>query len=276
VDKAVEKLIQQGITVVCAAGNEGQRHLVPPASAPMALTVGGIDDKNVFDHREMKLWHSNYGQTMQGASKPELVAPSIWVAAPMLPGTPTAEEAAELFAKRAAGDSSVNERMAAQKLVTPHYQHVDGTSFAAPLTSSVIACMLEANPNLDVKQIRTILKASAVPIAGAPFAVWRGQHIVDLGQRLPPFKRNGMIQFYLYEPSASKVQLFGSWDDWKTPIEAEAIEGRVWKAVQPELPAGRYFYKFLLDGSRWMDDPANPHKAPDDNGFFNSILTVSE
>jgi serine protease AprX len=292
VDNAVEKLIQQGITVVCAAGNEGQRHLVPPASAPMALTVGGIDDKNVFDHREMELWHSNYGETMEGASKPELVAPSIWVAAPMLPGTPTANEAAELFTKRAAGDTSVNERMAAQKLVTPHYQHVDGTSFAAPLTSSVIACMLEANPELDPKGIRAILKASAVPIAGAPFerqgsgvleagqavafAVWRRKQIVDLGQRLPPLKRNGMIQFYLYDPSASKVQLFGSWDEWKTPIDAIRIEDSVWKAVQPELPPGRYFYKFLLDGSRWMDDPANPHKAPDASGFFNSILTITD
>lgn len=291
-DEEVQRLINQGITVVCAAGNEGQRRLVPPATAPLALTVGGIDDKNVFDHHEMELWHSNYGETMDGASKPELVAPSIWVAAPMLPGTMTANEAAELFAKRATGDATVNERMAAQKLVTPHYQHVDGTSFAAPLTSSVIACMLEANPELDPRQIRAILKASAVPIPGAPFerqgsgvleagqavafAVWRRPNIIDLGQRLPPLKRNGFLHFYLYDPSAAKVQLFGSWNDWKEPVNATRIEHAVWKAVHPALPAGRYFYKFLLDDSRWLDDPGNPHKAPDANGFFNSILTVSE
>jgi hypothetical protein len=60
------------------------------------------------------------------------------------------------------------------------------------------------------------------------------------------------------------------------PIDAVRIEDSVWKAVQPELPPGRYFYKFFLDDSRWMDDPANPHKAPDASGFFNSILTVTE
>lgn len=291
-DEAVQRLIHEGIAVVCAAGNEGQRRLVPPATAPLALTIGGIDDKNVFDHQEMELWHSNYGQTMHGASKPELVAPSIWVAAPMLPGTPTANEAAELFAKRAAGDDTVNERMAAQKLVTPHYQHVDGTSFAAPLTSSVIACMLEANPELDPKHIRALLKASAVPIPGAPherqgsgvleagqavaFAVWRRPDIIHLGQKLLPRKRNGFLHFYLYDPSAAKVQLFGSWNDWKEPVEAERIEHGVWKAVQPSLPPGRYFYKYLLDDSRWLDDPANPHKAPDEHGFFNSILAITE
>ena len=37
VDEAVAALVAAGITVVVAAGNDGQRHLVPPATAPLAL-----------------------------------------------------------------------------------------------------------------------------------------------------------------------------------------------------------------------------------------------
>ncbi|MEW5986980.1 MAG: S8 family serine peptidase, partial [Chloroflexota bacterium] len=82
VDKAVAALVEIGMVVVAAAGNDGVRQLSPPATAPQALTVGGIDDHSLFDHEAMTLWHSNYGRSSGGAPKPELVAPSIWVAAP--------------------------------------------------------------------------------------------------------------------------------------------------------------------------------------------------
>src|SRR5215210_2683585 len=97
VDEAVEALVEAGITVVTASGNAGQRQLVPPATAPHALTIGGLDDKNTFDPAELDVWHSNYGDTVSGQLKPEMVAPSIWVVAPVLPGTEVATEAQRLF-----------------------------------------------------------------------------------------------------------------------------------------------------------------------------------
>jgi subtilisin family serine protease len=39
IDVAVEALVSEGITVVAAAGNDGERRLVPPATAPEALTA---------------------------------------------------------------------------------------------------------------------------------------------------------------------------------------------------------------------------------------------
>ena len=44
------------------------------------------------------MYRSSYGPTIDGLQKPEVIAPGIWVAAPILPRTPTAEEA-ELYAK---------------------------------------------------------------------------------------------------------------------------------------------------------------------------------
>jgi serine protease AprX len=167
VDEAVGELLGQGVVVVAAAGNDGVRKLVPPATAPSSLTIGGLDDKNTFDAGDLELWHSNYGESASGALKPELVAPSLWVVAPILPGTPLAEEAQRLFARRAQGDTSGDARIAEQKLVTPHYQHVEGTSFAAPLVASTVACMLEAHPHLTPARVREILMESAEPVPGA-------------------------------------------------------------------------------------------------------------
>ncbi len=42
VDEAVSALVETGITVVAAAENDGQRTLLPPATAPLALTVGCV------------------------------------------------------------------------------------------------------------------------------------------------------------------------------------------------------------------------------------------
>ena len=39
------------------------------------------------------------------------------------------------------------------KVIDGHYKHVDGTSFAAPIVSSIVALMLEANPALEPHEI---------------------------------------------------------------------------------------------------------------------------
>jgi serine protease AprX len=168
VDAAVGALVGRGVSVVVAAGNDGERRLVPPGTAPLAITVGGLDDRNTFDHEARALWHSSYGETAGGLPKPELVAPSQWVVAPLLPGTPVASEAAALFARRAASDATAEGRLSELKLVTPHYQHVEGTSFAAPTVAGVVACMLEANPKLPPARLKELLIASAHPVPGAP------------------------------------------------------------------------------------------------------------
>jgi serine protease AprX len=183
VDEAVALLVADGINVIAAAGNDGERKPLPPATAPFACTVGGIDDKNTFSDEDVMLWHSNYGSASNGVAKPEFVAPSIWVAAPVLPRTRTAEEGKLLFERRGQGDSSAEDRLTELKLITPHYQHVDGTSFAAPLVASAIACMLEANPALTPLLVRSILMETAHAVPGAD-RVRQGAGAVAAGQAL--------------------------------------------------------------------------------------------
>ena len=178
--RAAEAATRAGLLVVAAAGNLGDRPghpVLPPASAPSVLTVGGLDDKNRLPFSGYDMYHSSYGPTLDGLQKPEVIAPGIWVAAPILPGTPTAEQAALLARLAATRDAELRQALDASRGVDPDldaareleppllrqlvaakirdhnvisgaYKHVDGTSFAAPIVSSLAALLVEAHPAL--------------------------------------------------------------------------------------------------------------------------------
>ncbi|MER3430489.1 MAG: serine protease [Blastocatellia bacterium] len=191
--QAVDECTRRGIFVVCAVGNAG--HLVnhpvfPPASAPSCIAVGGLDDDNSINRSRRGMYRSSYGPTIDGLQKPEVIAPSIWVPAPILPYTPTAQQAellekldqaadedlqriindnrgidAELDAAVDRPPHSIRQLIALkirrENVITRHYKYVDGTSFAAPIVSSLAAQMLEANPRLSPQQIKRILIETA-------------------------------------------------------------------------------------------------------------------
>lgn len=191
--QTVEACTREGLTIVCAVGNAGHvpgHPVLPPASAPSCIAVGGLDDQNSTDRARRGMYRSSYGPTIDGLQKPEVIAPGIWVAAPILPHTPTAEEA-ELYAQLdTASDEELPDLIGANRgvdkdldqaaslripllrqlitiklregnVINEHYKYVDGTSFAAPIVSSIICCMLEANPKLTPQQIKRILIGTA-------------------------------------------------------------------------------------------------------------------
>jgi serine protease AprX len=290
VDEAVAALVEAGVSVVAAAGNDGQRLLLPPATAPFALTIGGLDDNNIFSHDEISVWHSNYGTASNDVPKPELVAPSIWVAAPVLPNSAIAQEAESLFRRCSQEYPDAQRRIAALKLITPHYQHVEGTSFAAPIVASTIACLLEANPTLTPLLVRDVLKETAHLVPGVDrerqgagalspgTAVARALAERHSGAARPdhsPEVSAGGTSFSLHDHNASRVQVLGSWNDWRAPgIAATSIEPGYWQTSPLQLPSGRYAYKFLLDGQHWLDDPGNPCKTHDGTGGLNSTFII--
>lgn len=170
VDSAVRHLVEAGVVVVVAAGNSGRSELLPPATAESAITVGGFDPQNSPDPVAWRIWHSDWGHSSSGNPKPDLLAPANWLPAPILPGSPLAEDARQLFERRLAGDLSVEPRISQQKLIAPHHQHVDGTSFASAIVAGVVACMLEANPELTPAQVKSILRETAIPLPHVPTA----------------------------------------------------------------------------------------------------------
>ncbi|HET7745784.1 MAG TPA: S8 family serine peptidase, partial [Vicinamibacteria bacterium] len=108
--QSAERATRDGILVVAAVGNQGHapgHPVLPPASAPSVLTVGALDDHNRLAFAGYDMYHSSYGPTVDGLQKPEVIAPGIWVAAPILPGTPTAAQAQLLSHLSGAKDSEL-------------------------------------------------------------------------------------------------------------------------------------------------------------------------
>jgi serine protease AprX len=196
--QAADRATRNGILVCAAVGNQGHlpgHPVLPPASAPSALTVGGLDDQNRLAPAGYDMYHSSYGPTVDGLQKPEVIAPGIWVAAPILPGTPTAAQA-QLLSRLAGAregelkaiiqahngiDSDldaasgldpqlirqlIGAKLQGNNVISGAYKHVDGTSFAAPIVASIAAQMMEARPEITPQQVKRILVRTARRIQG--------------------------------------------------------------------------------------------------------------
>jgi serine protease AprX len=322
-DQAAEEAVSKGLVVVVAAGNAGctEKHRpIPPANSPSVITVGGYDDKNKLGQRDFALYCSNFGPTTDGIIKPEIIAPAIWIAAPILPHTASYKKAEALSILAAAPDyrltglarglwqeadlpesiqdeppevirALVESSLRENKYVATHYQHVDGTSFAAPIVASVIAQMLEVNPNLTPGAVKHLLISTADRIREAPImrqgygvlnarrAVEQARqerHCLDHEHLRPPRVEQGKLVFLLHNDRAQRVSLaadFNNWDPTHTPLSRDA--SGFWRAEIDPPPPGRYRYKFVIDGQRWMEDPSNGLQEPDGFNGLNSVLNIT-
>ena len=320
VDQLAEKLIEKGITIVAAVGNDDKADIKPPANSPNVISVGGWNDNNKLNGENNQLYHSSFGKTDDALHKPELVANAIWVAAPVLPGTKEQEEAKILYELHQCPDEKlkhkiltsvtktgisigksekndvtfwrqkVKDRIQESKFISPHYMHVDGTSFAAPIVTSVIAQMLEIQPELTPAQLRRILFSTAKRLPHLP-AEQQGYGVIHPGkaiiktlqnlfamkQHQSPFinKRKKAIEFYIQNPCASHISLVGTFNHWAhDSLLMEPSANGLWKIEIPMLPKGTYQYKFFVDDRTWMEDIDNPYREPDGQNGFNSILMV--
>ena len=79
--------------------------------------------------------------------------------------------------------------------------------------------------------------------------------------------------FEYYAPSAQRVYLAGTFNEWNMencPLKHE-LNGK-WK-VALSLPSGRYEYRYLVDGV-WENDPRPVECVPNAFGSWNCVVTV--
>ena len=194
----------------------------------------------------------------------------MWVAAPILPGTVLYERAEALSRLAAAPDYQlshlareleekaelpeqlvnsdaadirryVESALKQQKIVAAHYQHVDGTSFAAPIVTSIVAQMIEANPKLTPGAVKNILISTADRISNAPairqgYGVVNARRAVELAKKenhtlktvgcRPPRVENGRLLFVYHDDAAKSVTVAGDFNSWERSCNT-AFERRI-------------------------------------------------
>ena len=81
------------------------------------------------------------------------------------------------------------------------------------------------------------------------------------------------VTFALRAPNAEEVILLGDFNRWnEKKHRMKKDENGIWKKVVI-IPAGRYEYKYLVDG-RWQIDPKNRDVCPNCFGSLNNIIVV--
>jgi serine protease AprX len=158
VNVATQVLHDSGISVVFSAGNRGDQpnSLNPYSVAPWVIGVGAATNSGSLCS------FSSRGAAGYGAFYPTLVAPG-----------------QSIVGARATGINVVGTSGLTAGLISPdndlqtipptyllRYTSSSGTSFAAPHVAGTIALMLQANPALQVDEIRNILQDTATPMLG--------------------------------------------------------------------------------------------------------------
>ncbi len=179
---AVSAAWKAGITVVCAAGNEGEFGLggiLSPGNEPHVITVGATDTKQtpeVADDRVAA--YSSYGPTLYDEyAKPDLVAPGNRNISLRTPGSYI--------------DKTFPENVIpvtdyypdAPSSTESNYLMLSGTSTSTPVVAGAVALMLEDDPALTPDDVKLRLMASAdlVPEASV---YQQGAGTVDVAEAL--------------------------------------------------------------------------------------------
>jgi subtilisin family serine protease len=163
INQAVMQAWAQGITVVAAAGNGGPGafSVGVPGNNPYAITVGAFTDNYTPDD-----WGDDYitpfsaaGPTLDGFTKPDIVAPGAHMISTLAPG------------------SYILRNHSANR-VSKNYFSMAGTSQAAAVVSGIAALSLAHNPDLTPDQVKYRLMSTAFPwvdleTTEALYSVWQ-------------------------------------------------------------------------------------------------------
>ena len=158
--QAVERAVRAGIVVVCSAGNLGKHPVTgqpiigainSPGNSPSVITVGALNTKGTPQRSDDEVaTYSSRGPTYgDGFVKPDLVAPGNRIVSLAAPVSKLWLEHPEQ--RRGFG-----------------YIELSGTSQATAVVAGAAALVLDANPNLNPRQVKLALQgtASFMPQAG--------------------------------------------------------------------------------------------------------------
>jgi serine protease AprX len=164
--KAVEFAWKNGVTVVCAAGNEGEfghGGILSPGNSPYVITVGATDTRQTATLADDAVtYYSSVGPTLWDEyAKPDLVAPgnrliSLRVTDSFIDvNFPQNLIPVASYAPTAPADTE------------PSYLMLSGTSTSAPVCAGVATIMIGEDPALSPDDVKVRMMGTADPLPGA-------------------------------------------------------------------------------------------------------------
>jgi serine protease len=149
--QALQTARNAGVVVVAASGNDGKSTLNFPAALPIVISVGATGNTG------LRAGYSNYGLGVSGQTL-DLVAPGGVIR--QGPGGEPVEES--YIVQESYFHFCVRGAPASFQLFV--HCGKTGTSYATAHVSAVVALLLSKYPNLNVTQVETILKCSALDV----------------------------------------------------------------------------------------------------------------
>ncbi len=80
--------------------------------------------------------------------------------------------------------------------------------------------------------------------------------------------------FTLSHDKAEKVSVVGTFNDWNKDTTQMTREGNTWK-VTVNLKPGRHEYKFVVNNTDWISDPACKEMVADKYGSKSSVVEIA-
>jgi len=78
-------------------------------------------------------------------------------------------------------------------------------------------------------------------------------------------------RFIIYEPEVNKVEITGSFTDWKV-LQLKKIGSTAYWQIELNIPNGEHRYTYILDEKEKVADPTILTREKDDFGGENSVL----
>lgn len=155
---------------------------------------------------------------------------------------------------------------AKEVLVTGTFNRWDETNFKMKRTKDGWKVTLQLSP--DVYEYKFIVDGKWMSDPNNPSKTPNEyddfNSVIDI-QETVYFQLNNYL-------NAKKVILTGGFNNWSTESFKMQKENNKWTFSLP-LSAGKYHYKFIVDG-QWITDPNNSVKEYDDKGNINSVCMV--
>ena len=117
-------------------------------------------------------------------------------------------------------------------------------------------------------KIKTVKKAPAVKAVVKKAATCAVKSCARAAQK-PTTKA---VTFTVHAEKGKAVYVAGEFNEWNPTAKKMAFKAGVYSATV-KLAPGDYQYKFVIDGT-WCADPENVNAVANDQGTFNSVITV--